>query len=296
MINPKLLAAFVEVGELRSFRAAADRLNRSQSALSMQIRDLEEQLGVSLFQRTTRSVEVTPEGECLLECVKRALHELDEGLNRVKTLRTQHRGKVRVACVPSVAGTRLPKVISRFQQDYPSVQVEVFELLAKRVHEAVVKRSADLGIGPVSAHMDGLNSDALFVEPVCAVFSPNTARRASRGITLRDLQGLPVMTTGIDTIQRDMLDRAQLTMGIRLKITHQVAQAQTLLRMVSAGLGVAIVPEIAMEAPGYDALHAYPIVSPPMTRELAIITRRDQSLTSSARRFARTLKETLATA
>jgi len=293
MINPKLLTAFAEVAELRSFRAAAERLNRSQSALSMQIRDLEEQLGVVLFHRSTRSVAVTAEGECLLEYVKRAVRELDNGLSHIKVLSKQQRGRVRVACVPSVAGTRLPKVISRFQQDYPSVQIEVFELLAKRVHEAVLKKVADLGIGPIGPHIERMNSHALFVEPVCAVFSPATPVRSSRAIALKDLQGFPIMTVGTDTIQRDMLESAQIAAGVRLRITHQVAQAQTLLRMVSAGLGLAIVPEIAMEAPGYDALHAYPIVSPPMNRELAILTRKEESLTSAALRFTQALKETL---
>lgn len=296
MINPKLLNAFVEVAELRSFRAAAERLNRSQSALSMQIRDLEEQLGVVLFHRSTRSVAVTPEGECLLEHVRRAMTELDTGLSRVRTLGNRYRGRVRVACVPSVAGTRLPQVIARFQAEYPSVQVEVFELLAKPVHEAVRRKVADLGIGPVGPgpSVQSLEAQPLFTEPICAVFPPTVASRTRRAIALKDLEGLPIMTVGNDTMQRDLLDRVQLATGVRLKITHQVAQAQTLLRMVSAGLGVAIVPWIAMEVPGYDSLHAYPIVSPPMNRELAILTRGADSLSGAATRFAQTLRETLA--
>lgn len=249
---------------------------------------------MTLLDRSTRSVSVTPEGECLLEYVRRAVTELDTGLNRVKTMRKRYRGRVRVACVPSLAGTRLPQVIARYQSDYPLVQVEVFELLAKPVYEAVRRKIADVGIGPVGASIEGLNSEVLFTEPICAVFPETAASRTARVIALKDLEGLPVMTVGSNTMQLDLLASAQLASGVRLKITHQVAQAQTLLRMVSAGLGVAIVPSVAMEGPGYDSLHAYPIVSPPLNRDVAILTKKENALSSVATRFAEVLKETIA--
>lgn len=293
MINPKLLKAFLEVGELRSFRAAADRLNRSQSALSMQIRTLEEQLGVSLFDRDTRNVALTPEGEYLLEYVRRALAELDAGLSRLKSLRTQYRGRVRVACVPSVAGTRLPSVIARFQADYPSVQVEVLELLAKPVVEAVRRGAADVGIGPISSDVEGLTFQTLFVEPICAVFPDDDSLAQSQALALKDLRGLPIMTVGNNTMQRDRLDEAQLEAGVRLRITHKVAHAQTLLRMVSAGLGVAIVPWVAMEVPGYQHLRACPIVSPPMSRDVCILWRSGAVISGATKRFSDVLTETI---
>ena len=102
------------------------------------------------------------------------------------------------------------------------------------------------------------------------------------------------MTVGNNTMQRDVLNSAMLATGVRLRITHQVAQAQTLLSMVSAGLGVAIVPWLAMEVPGYESLHAYPIVSPLMTREIALLTRAQGDLSNASMRFAQTLKETIA--
>ena len=293
MINPKLLKAFLEVGELRSFRAAADRLNRSQSALSMQIRTLEEQLGVPLFHRDTRNVALTPEGEYLLEYVRRALAELDTGLSRIRSLRNQYRGRVRVACVPSVAGTRLPSVIARFQADYPSVQVEVLELLAKPVIEAVRRGTADLGIGPMRAEVEGLTSQTLFVEPVCAVFPNDDSLTLSQALALKDLKGLPIMTVGSGTMQRDQLDEAQLAAGVRLRITHKVAHAQTLLQMVSAGLGVAIVPWVAMEVPGYQQLRACPIVSPPISRDVCIILRSGGVVSGATKRFSEVLTETI---
>jgi len=295
MINAKLLNAFIEVADLGSFRLAADRLHRSQSAVSMQIRDLEEQLGVILFKRDTRNVSITPEGECLREYVKRAMRELDKGLDRIKILSTQHRSHIRVACVPSVTSTRLPMAITSFQQEYPSIKIEVFELLAKEVHDAISKKVADIGIAPIEENTHNLVSIPLFIEPVCAVFAASMRPRSSRGITLKELREFPIMTVGKNTVQRDALNRAQAATNIQLKITHQFAHAQTLLSMVSAGLGVAIVPEIAMEIPGYTDLCAYPIVNPPMIREVAILTRKDDPLTSMAIHFADTLKQNLFT-
>ncbi|MFA5522029.1 MAG: LysR family transcriptional regulator [Castellaniella sp.] len=272
-INPKLLRAFIAVAELQNFRAAAERLNRSQSALSMQIRNLEEQLGIVLFHRSTRKVQLSDAGEILLGHVKRAMHELDVGLYRIKQDGSRYRYRVRLACIPSVAGTRLPQVIRRFQEDNPSVQIEVFELLTKRVPDAVINKTVDIGIGTVPENIPPqLHVERLFVEPSCAVFPPGSASFPEQGVSLRALQGLSILTTGPDTIQRDMLEKALHDSNAKINITHQVAHAQTLLSMVDAGLGVAVVPQIAMEILGYGHLRPYPIIDPAIIREVAILT------------------------
>lgn len=290
-VNAKLLEAFVLVAEQRSFRRAAEKSSRSLSAISMQIRELEKQLEVVLFHRTTRRVELTAEGECLLLYANRAINELEEGLRLLKDVSKLNHGHIRVACVPSVACTRLPRVIVEFQRRHPAVHVEVHELLAKKIEETVLRQRVDFGIGPEAQQSSDLQRDSILVEPVCVVFPPGSPLRASRGISLHELAEMPILTVGRGTAQREELERAQTQLGIRLNITHEVAHAQTLLSMVAAGLGAAILPEMSLEVPGYKELHAYPIVIPPLLRELSVITLKGQALSPAVSRFVEVLKQ-----
>ena len=116
-VNLKLLQVFLLVAEHASFRSAADQARRSQSSVSTQIKQLEGQLGVALFHRTTRSVRLTAEGEQLLGCVRRALHEVEAGLRKIEEAVDMRRGHVSIACSPTVASTRLPLVLAAFGKD-----------------------------------------------------------------------------------------------------------------------------------------------------------------------------------
>lgn len=115
-INLKLLNSFLLVAEYSSFREAAERANRSLPAISMQIKQLEEQLGVTLFHRTTRRVELTKEGEHLLISVRKALAVIEGGLLELKSASDIAIGQITFACVPTVASTRLPTILSAFSK------------------------------------------------------------------------------------------------------------------------------------------------------------------------------------
>ena len=126
-VNLKLLHMFVAVAENRSFRQASEQLNRSQSAVSMQIKLLEEQVGVALFHRTTRRVELTAEGQRLLTHARRALDEWDTGLREIREVVDMQRGTLALACMPTIAATILPQVLHAFQTRYPGIKINLRE-------------------------------------------------------------------------------------------------------------------------------------------------------------------------
>src|ERR1700743_47955 len=117
-VNLKLMHTFLLVAEHSSFCRAAEVSNRSQSAVSMQIRQLELQLGVSLFHRTTRRVQLTREGELLLVCARKAVSELQTGLRQIRDAVDIQRGRLTLACAPTLAATRLPEILATFQKSY----------------------------------------------------------------------------------------------------------------------------------------------------------------------------------
>lgn len=147
-VNLKLLQTFLMVGEYSSFRIAAEKSFRSQSAVSAQIRQLEDQLGVPLFHRTTRSVRLTEEGQQLLDCAQRALMEVEQGLRKIRESADIRKGKVSMSCSPTIAETRLARALAAFESEYPGIEVSVRELASEQIFDSVRRREVDFGIGP----------------------------------------------------------------------------------------------------------------------------------------------------
>ncbi len=155
------------MGEHSSFRLAAEKSFRSASAVSSQIRQLESQLGVALFHRTTRNVRLTAEGEQLLACAERALLELDNGLRHLREQADMRRGRVSFSCSPTIAETRLARVLAAFRQEYPGVEIRVRELTSEALFETIRKREADFGIGP-QVETDEFQFDPILTDPLYA--------------------------------------------------------------------------------------------------------------------------------
>lgn len=168
-INFKLIGTFLSVAQNESFRRAAEETNRSLPAVSMQVKQLEEQLGVALFQRTTRKVTLTQEGEQLLISARKALAELEVGLSHIQHAADVQQGHLSFACVPTIASTRLPAILTAFAKKYPGISVHVRELANQDLLEAVRRREVDFAIGPVPEKKGELEFAPIFVDDYCAM-------------------------------------------------------------------------------------------------------------------------------
>ena len=284
-VNLKLLQVFLLVAEHASFRSAADQARRSQSSVSTQIKQREGQLGVALFHRTTRSVRLTAEGEQLLGCVRRALHEVEAGLRKIEEAVDMRRGHVSIACSPTVASTRLPLVLAAFSKNYPDVRLSVRELTSSDLCESLRKREVDFGIGPVLDEPD-LAFRRILKEEIYALVPRRLFQTLRSSIRLEELARMPVLLLNPATALRALIERTVAAQGLTLSTNYQFTQVQTLIAAANAGLGVAILPKIALPAnPGPD-LQELRIVEPVMTREIAIVTLRGQALSPAARKLA----------
>ena len=126
-LNLNLLRAFFAVGRHCSFVRATAEVGRSQATLSMQVRELERQLGVSLLERTTRKVALTEAGAALLKRVESGFAEIADGLSTVRSISTMRQGRLVIGCVPSISGSRLPAIIASFRQYDPTLRIDVEE-------------------------------------------------------------------------------------------------------------------------------------------------------------------------
>ena len=270
-VNFKLLHTFVMVADHRSFRVAAQRAHRSPSAISMQIRQLEEQLGVPLFHRTTRSVEVTKEGVELLDYARRALNEFGMGLNKLEETSDLRRGKVTFSCSPSVAGSRLATALAAFELAHPSIEVFVKEVTSEGLFGSIAQREADFGIGP-ETNTGEFRFERLLEEDIFALIPRRYIAEDAESITLERLSAIPLLMLDAATALRGMIDAHFSRRGLKYRASYQFTQAQTLISMAEAGLGAAILPKISLPTVPARSTQALQITRPVLRRQLAIIT------------------------
>ena len=282
-VNLKLLQTFLVVAEQNSFCRAAEILNRSQSAISMQVRQLEFQLGASLFRRTTRRVELTGEGELLLGCARKAVSELESGLRQIKEAIDVQRSRVTVGCYP-IAAPRLPRILAAFQKDHPGVATQVRELVGTDLLGCIRRQEVDFGIAPrvaVSNRVE-FQFQPILSDEICALIPADIDPQPGQGISLARLSRMPTLVLAISPAVRTMTDRIQKIHGITLDIKHEVQQLQVLLAMAAAGLGVAILPRMAIPPTLDSRVRVVPIVDPPLTCHLCLVALRGQKLTPEA--------------
>jgi DNA-binding transcriptional LysR family regulator len=282
-INFKLLGTFLAVAEHSSFRKAAEQSHLSLPAVSMQVKQLEEQLGVALFQRTTRKVDLTREGEQLMISARKAMAELEGGLAQIQQAADVQQGHLSMACVPTVAGSRLPALLVEFSKRYPGITIAVREMMHDEMMEAVRRREVDFGIGPVPEKKGELEFAPLFVDEYVALL-PRSFRDGGRsGISLRELSRLPLLTLSSASLFRHHLDEALSAQGIASGRGYEFTNVSTLVAMAQAGLGIAVMPRIAL--PQRTPLKAVRISGVSLSRTIAIVTIRGHSLAPAAARL-----------
>ena len=283
-VNLKVLSTFLAVAENESFRKAAEQTNISLPAVSMQIKQLEERLGVALLQRTTRKVILTQEGEKLMISTRKAMAEIDAALLSIEQAANAQQGNLVFACVPTVASTRLPALVTAFARDYPGISVGIRETAQPELLEAIRKREVDFGIGPMPEKMGEFECTALFEDPYVALVPEDHPLADKNGISLRELTKISPSLLMLGSSQfQQQLNEVLLKNKIGIERNYDFTHVSTMAAMVEAGLGVGILPKVAV--PRQTSLKVINIVRPVMSRTIAIISMRGHSLSTASQRF-----------
>jgi len=281
-VNFKVLSTFLAVAENASFRKAAEQTHLSLPAVSMQIKQLEEQLGLALFQRTTRRVELTREGEQLMISSRKALAEIESALMGIQQAANAQQGHLAFACVPTVAGTRLPALLTAFAKRYPAITIRVRETGQPEMLEAVRRREVDFGIGPPPEKPGELESQALFEDAYMALLPAAGVAAGKSSITLNELVKSPLLALGASQFQRHLRQVLQ-EQAPDTELNYEFTHVSTMVAMVEAGLGVGVMPGVAV--PRNRSVKALRIIRPSMSRTIAIVKIRGHSLSPAAARF-----------
>ncbi|HEU4389872.1 MAG TPA: LysR family transcriptional regulator, partial [Blastocatellia bacterium] len=291
-LNLRQLQTFVTVARVGSFTRAAHLLHLSQPALTKQIRQLEETLSVRLFDRNTRTVEVTRIGKELAPVVEQLMREIDAVVVNTKKLAERSRGAVRVAALPSICSTVLPEAIARFKKSYPGISVILKDILAEHLVAMVKSQEVDFGIGSLNAADSEVQFTLLLKDRIVVVFPPGFELERKQVVELKDLAGLPLILMDKESSVRRLVDRAFESIGRFATPAFEATFMSTAAGMVKAGLGVALLPSSSFETGQLTGLRSRPIKHPALTREIGVIQKAGRSLSPAAETFLKSLRTT----
>lgn len=289
-LNLRQLQTFVMVAKLGSFTRAAQLLHLSQPALTKQVRQLEETLGVRLFDRNTRRVELTHIGKELSPVISQLLQEIEAVVVNTKELAAQSRGVIRIAALPSVSSTLLPTAIAQFKERYPGISVILKDVIAQRLVTLVKTEEVDFGIGSLNVTDPEVRFSLLLTDRMIVVFLPGSTLGQKKTIGLRDLAGLPLVLMDPGSSVRKLVDEAFESIGQIAKPAFEATYMSTAAGMVKAGLGVAILPASTFEMGELTGLHTRPLKHPALTREIGVIEKSGRSLSPAADSFLQMLR------
>ncbi len=277
-MNLKRMRYFVTVADELHFGRAAERLHMAQPPLSQQIRLLEGELEVQLFDRTTRRVELTEAGRMLYPHAVRLLRASDDAAAAANLFRQGETGTLRLGFVDSSSYDVMPRFLRSYREAFPKVDYELRTLSSDHQQDALIQRQIDIGIARVEPVQPGLSSTMIAVEPLMIAMATSDPLAKGRTVGLADLSGRPII--GVDRNASPSLFRKRVGLfgqhGLDYDPIIEATEYTTVLGLVAAGQGVAVVPSgvQSFQPPG---LHYLPITDPEAQSTLVMIHRNDDT-------------------
>jgi DNA-binding transcriptional LysR family regulator len=263
----EMLRCFAAVAQSGNLADAAERLGRSPSAVSMMLKQFEDHLGKPLFE-TDRKNKLSPLGSFALEQVQTELRQFDRTVHAIESYAQAGIGLVRIAAVPSVAGTILPQAIGQFTASHPKVQIDLRDMDSASVLHALRQESIDIGIATAPESVLGSRRIPLFSDAFGMVCAPgHPLARASGPVTWQALEGETFIANELcGTIQNPAFQ------AVYRQANLHVHNTVSLLAMVRAELGVTVLPRTVVQLSPHDTVFR-PLENPRALRRLDLFYR-----------------------
>jgi DNA-binding transcriptional LysR family regulator len=277
------LRYFEAVVRHRHFTRAADELHVAQSALSHQVRRLEQELGIELLRRTTRSVQPTEAGELVAARARTVLAETQALRGEVDELQGLLRGHVAVGALLFGGQLDIPAILGRFTSTFPEVEVGLREGTAQRMVQMLADGSLDVAFALEVQPPAGLDRLELSTEELAVAMSPDHALASEGPVALSALAGQRLIAFQRGSSTRQLVDAALTRAGVEPQIALEANDFALVRSLVAQGIGMAILPRSFLERPG-PRIFFRPL-SPPLRMDVVLWWRRDRRLTPAARAF-----------
>ena len=275
-----------------SFSQAADLNGITQSAVSQQIKAVEETFGIKLLDRGRKRIVLTPEGQAFLETSRQILEVLEELSDRIRQMQDLVEGDLNIAAVLSIGLHELPPYLKIFRRKFPKVNVRVEYKRSAQVYAAVLENQADLGLVAYPAPRRGLQVQTFWKDRLVCICPPTHRLAHRKKVRFNHLDGERFIGFESDLPTRKMIDKHLKEAGVRVRHLMDFHNVETVKRTVEIENAISIVPEISVRTEVVDGrLVAIPISSSEMWRPLGVISKRNAVLCRAARVFLELLEQ-----
>lgn len=275
------LRVFVTVAQVRSFSRAGEMIGLSQSAVSHSVKELETQTGVKLLDRTTREVVLTEAGHQLATRLERLLDELNSTLRDVGRLGQQLSGTVRVAASQTISAHLIPQCIAESNHRYPDIDFVLHDRPQQWVLESIRQGDVDFGIVIDPGAVSDLECEVVLSEPFLLLCRDDDPLASLSQVAWQALQGANLVLQDYASGSRPLIDAALAAQGVKATIVQEIGHPATLFPMVEAGIGISVLPALALPLPQGSRLTVKRFV-PCVERQLMLVRRKNRSLSGAA--------------
>lgn len=273
------LGYFIEIARQRSFTRAAERLHMAQPALSQQMKNLEAELGTALFIRGRKEIQLTAAGKAFLPRAEALLTQAEAAKAVVSDVAQLRGGKLVIAAIPSVSACLLPEVIRSFSRLHGKVELQLIEDSSERVAASVESGLADVGFLQLPASKAAFEAQTIITEPFVLLFAKSHALAKLKEVTLKQLATESFIF--YKGRARDTALEACRKAGFEPRIACESGELETVRALVAAGLGLAVVPQLAAgNLP--KTIQAITIREPKMQRQIAAVWQKGSVLSPAA--------------
>jgi LysR family cyn operon transcriptional activator len=292
-IELRHLRYFLAVAETAHFTRAAANLRVTQPTLSHQIRELEGQLNLSLFDRVGRRVKLTPAGETLLPHARKVLHELEEAQAALNELHGLKRGLLRVGIVQTVNACVIPDIVARYSAAHTGIRVECSEMAVADIESNLSAGRLDLGISFLPPIQKGLAGERLFTEELVAVVALDHPLAKRRQLRVRELKSVPLALLPPKYCTRQLIDCAFAEAAVEPELRVEMNTVAAILDTVRRTQLVSLLPTLAL-CQQDRGLKAIGLTEPKPQRAIGLVWLLGTNRRAAATAFAQVTKTVLA--
>ncbi|HWR16360.1 MAG TPA: LysR family transcriptional regulator [Terriglobales bacterium] len=279
------LISFIAVAELGNFSRAAEKVLRSQPAISAQIRKLEEENGAKLFDRTKKLVTLTPAGELFLDYAKQMIALRQESLQVVADSGSDVRGVLSIGANETTFLHVLPGLLSRYHTQFPEVRISVYRNFSHKVLQKVEDNELELGVVTMPVRSSTLIVTPIYRDPLVWIAASSSEIAKRKAWTTSEVAQQDLILHKMGSLRR-IMEKQLRPFRPQLKVTMELTSAEMVKKFVSAGLGISMICEsFVQEEVKEGKIKILRTDAAPIYRELGLVYREGRSLSRAAKRF-----------
>lgn len=292
-IELRQLEYFLAVSKELHFTKAAEKLNISQPSLSQQIRALEHEVGMPLFDRIGKKISLTEAGRVLLSHSKTIFHEVEQARSAIQDLNGLHHGSLTIGSLLTVVNYLLPPAILDFNKQYPNIELSVLGLRTGEIREKLLQNELDIGITFLPVQDKEIVSIPLYKSELTLVVPTSHSLTERKYVSIEELQDYPLILLPKNFYLTELITSHCQNFNFKPKPILEISTMESLIQMVAQGMGITVLPKPYIDFLQNEHIQAIKIENPTPTIDIGLIYRRDKYMCAATRKFIEQLKITV---